>query len=223
MKILIIEDETALLQTIEEFLKSENFLIESAQDYNAALEKAMTYDYDCILLDFMLPGGNGLDILKTLKEAHKKQPVLILSAKDSVEDKVLGLEIGADDYLAKPFHLAELLARIKSIIRRNAQDGEQLVKYKNVSLDPDSRQVTVNEKITPLNRKEFDLFYYFILRPNKLLEKTSLVESVWGDHTDQADNLDFIYSQIKNIRKKLKEAEADMDIQAVYGVGYKLV
>lgn len=223
MKILIIEDETALLQTIEEFLKSENFLIESAQDYNAALEKAMTYDYDCILLDIMLPGGNGLDILKTLKEAHKKQPVLILSAKDSLEDKVLGLEIGADDYLAKPFHLAELLARIKSIIRRNAQDGEQLVKYKNVSLDPDSRQVTVNEKITPLNRKEFDLFYYFILRPNKLLEKTSLVESVWGDHTDQADNLDFIYSQIKNIRKKLKEAEADMDIQAVYGVGYKLV
>ena len=223
MKILIIEDETALLQTIEEFLKSENFLIESAQDYNAALEKAMTYDYDCILLDIMLPGGNGLDILKTLKEAHKKQPVLILSAKDSVEDKVLGLEIGADDYLAKPFHLAELLARIKSIIRRNAQDGEQLVKYKNVSLDPDSRQVTVNEKIIPLNRKEFDLFYYFILRPNKLLEKTSLVESVWGDHTDQADNLDFIYSQIKNIRKKLKEAEADIDIQAVYGVGYKLV
>ncbi|MCT1530051.1 response regulator transcription factor [Sphingobacterium daejeonense] len=223
MKILIIEDETALLQTIEEFLKSENFLIESAQDYNAALEKAMTYDYDCILLDIMLPGGNGLDILKTLKEAHKKQPVLILSAKDSVEDKVLGLEIGADDYLAKPFHLAELLARIKSIIRRNAQDGEQFVKYKNVSLDPDSRQVTVNEKIIPLNRKEFDLFYYFILRPNKLLEKTSLVESVWGDHTDQADNLDFIYSQIKNIRKKLKEAEADMDIQAVYGVGYKLV
>lgn len=223
MKILIIEDETALLQTIEEFLKSENFLIESAQDYNAALEKAMTYDYDFILLDIMLPGGNGLDILKTLKEAHKKQPVLILSAKDSVEDKVLGLEIGADDYLAKPFHLAELLARIKSIIRRNAQDGEQLVKYKNVSLDPDSRQVTVNEKIIPLNRKEFDLFYYFILRPNKLLEKTSLVESVWGDHTDQADNLDFIYSQIKNIRKKLKEAEADMDIQAIYGVGYKLV
>ena len=223
MKILIIEDETALLQTIEEFLKSENFLIESAQDYNAALEKAMTYDYECILLDIMLPGGNGLDILKTLKEAHKKQPVLILSAKDSVEDKVLGLEIGADDYLAKPFHLAELLARIKSIIRRNAQDGEQFVKYKNVSLDPDSRQVTVNEKIIPLNRKEFDLFYYFILRPNKLLEKTSLVESVWGDHTDQADNLDFIYSQIKNIRKKLKEAEADMDIQAVYGVGYKLV
>jgi len=223
MKILIIEDETALLQTIEEFLKSENFLIESAQEYDSALEKVMNYEYDCILLDIMLPGGSGLDILRDLKSAHKKQPVLILSAKDSVEDKVLGLEIGADDYLAKPFHLAELLARVKSIIRRNARDGEQLVQYKNVTLNPDSRQISVDGQIVALNRKEFDLFYYFILRPNKLLEKTSLVESVWGDHTDQADNLDFIYSQIKNIRKKLKEAKADMDIQAVYGVGYKLV
>lgn len=223
MKILIIEDEKDLLQTIEEFLKSENFLIEFAMDYNSALEKVMNYEYDCILLDIMLPGGSGLDILRALKDEHKKQPVLILSAKDSVEDKVLGLEIGADDYLAKPFHLAELLARIKSIIRRNANEGEQLVSYKNVSLNPDSRIVYVDNSPISLNRKEFDLFYYFLLRPNRLLEKTSLVESVWGDHTDQADNLDFIYSQIKNIRKKLKESNANMDIQAVYGVGYKLV
>ncbi len=223
MKILIIEDETDLLQTIEEFLLSENYLVESAQDYHSALEKVMSYEYDCILLDIMLPGGNGLDILRALKKEHKKQPVLILSAKDSVEDKVLGLEIGADDYLAKPFHLAELLARVKSIIRRNARDGEQLIKYKNAELNPDSRQVLINGIELTLNRKEFDLFYYFVLRPNKLLEKTSLVESVWGDHADQADNLDFIYSQIKNIRKKLKESKADMDIQAVYGVGYKLI
>lgn len=223
MKILIIEDEKELLLTMEEFLKSENFLIESATDYNTALEKAMNYQYDCILLDIMLPGGSGLDILRALKEEHKKQPVLILSAKDSVEDKVLGLEIGADDYLAKPFHLAELLARVKSIIRRNSNEGEQWVKYKNVSLNPESRIVQINENPINFNRKEFDLFHYFLLRPNRLLEKTSLVESVWGDHTDQADNLDFIYSQIKNIRKKLKESAADMDIQAVYGVGYKLV
>lgn len=223
MKILIIEDEVALLQTIEEFLKSENYLIESAMDYHSALHKVMNYQYDCILLDIMLPGGSGLDILKKLKSEHKKQPVIILSAKDSVEDKVLGLEIGADDYLAKPFHLAELLARVKSIIRRNAQDGEQFIKYKNVTLNPDSRQVSVAGNSISLNRKEFDLFYYFMLRPNKLMEKTTLVESVWGDNSDQADNLDFIYSQIKNIRKKLKEAKADMDIQAVYGVGYKLI
>ncbi len=223
MKILIIEDELALSQTVEEFLKSENFLTETAHDYHAGLEKALTYDYDCILLDIMLPGGSGLEILMALKEQHKKQPVLILSAKDSVEDKVLGLEIGADDYLAKPFHLAELLARVKSIIRRNARDGEKLLQYKNVTVDPDNRQVLVDGKEMVLNRKEYDLFYYFMLRPNKLMEKTSLIESVWGDSSDQADSLDFIYSQIKNIRKKLKEAQAAMDLQAVYGVGYKLV
>lgn len=223
MKILIIEDELALSQTVEEFLKSENFLTETAHDFHAGLEKALTYDYDCILLDIMLPGGSGLDILMALKEQHKKQPVLILSAKDSVEDKVLGLEIGADDYLAKPFHLAELLARVKSIIRRNARDGEKLLRYKNVTVDPDNRQVMVDGKEMVLNRKEYDLFYYFMLRPNKLMEKTSLIESVWGDSSDQADSLDFIYSQIKNIRKKLKEAQAEMDLQAVYGVGYKLV
>ena len=223
MKILIIEDEEALRQNLEEFLTAEQFVVESALDYDAALDKVMNYDYDCILLDIMLPGGNGLDLLRSLKEAHKKQPVLILSAKDSVEDKVLGLEIGADDYLAKPYHLSELLARIKSIIRRNSRDGEQLITYKNVSLNPDSRQVYVNGQEIVLNRKEFDLFYYFMIRPNKLMEKTTLVESVWGDHSDQADNLDFLYSQIKNVRKKLKEADAQMDIQAVYGVGYKLV
>lgn len=223
MKILIIEDELALSQTVEEFLKGENFLTETAHDYHAGLEKALTYDYECILLDIMLPGGSGLEILMALKEQHKKQPVLILSAKDSVEDKVLGLEIGADDYLAKPFHLAELLARVKSIIRRNARDGEKLLQYKNVTVDPDNRQVLVDGKEMVLNRKEYDLFYYFMLRPNKLMEKTSLIESVWGDSSDQADSLDFIYSQIKNIRKKLKEAQAAMDLQAVYGVGYKLV
>lgn len=223
MKILIIEDEIALLQTMEEFLRAENFLIETANDYPSGLEKAMNYAYDCILLDIMLPGGSGLSILKALKEEHRKQPVLILSAKDAVEDKVLGLEIGADDYLAKPFHLAELLARIKAIIRRNAQQGESLLQYKNIQIDPDNRQVTVGETEINFNRKEYDLFYYFMLRPNKLMEKTSLIESVWGDHTDQADNLDFIYSQIKNIRKKLRDAAAEVDIQAVYGVGYKLV
>ncbi|MVZ61017.1 response regulator transcription factor [Sphingobacterium humi] len=223
MKILIIEDEIALLQTMEEFLRAENFLIETANDYPSGLEKAMNYAYDCILLDIMLPGGSGLSILKALKEEHRKQPVLILSAKDAVEDKVLGLEIGADDYLAKPFHLAELLARIKAIIRRNAQQGESMLQYKNIQIDPDNRQVIVGETEINFNRKEYDLFYYFMLRPNKLMEKTSLIESVWGDHTDQADNLDFIYSQIKNIRKKLRDAAAEVDIQAVYGVGYKLV
>lgn len=223
MKILIIEDELALSQTIKEFLESENYLIETAFDYISGLDKALNYQYDCILLDIMLPGGTGLDILRALQAAQKKQPVLILSAKDSVEDKVLGLEIGADDYLAKPFHLAELQARIKSIIRRNVQDGNRMLHYKNLSIDPENRLMYVSEKALHLHRKEFDILYYFLLRPNHLLEKTTLAEAVWGDHADQSDNLDFIYSQIKNIRKKLKDADAHADIQAVYGIGYKLV
>ena len=223
MKILIIEDEYELLQSVREFLTSENFLVETASTYADGLEKVMNYHYDCVLLDIMLPGGNGLDLLRTLKSEGRDQSVLILSAKDSVEDKVEGLEIGADDYLAKPFHFAELLARLKSIIRRKAQHGDDIIKYKNVQLNSTQREVIVGSQNLNLNRKEYDMLYYLMLRPNKLLEKTVLAETIWGDHTDQADNLDFIYSQIKNLRKKLKDSGAEMDIQSVYGVGYKLV
>lgn len=223
MKVLIIEDEIELQRSIQDFLERECFLVESANTYESGLDKVLNYPYDIILLDIMLPGGNGLDLLRLLKEQNKHQSVLILSAKDSVDDKVMGLEIGADDYLAKPFHFAELLARIKSIVRRNAQQGDSIIKYNNVSLDIDNRITVVGEKELQLNRKEFDVLYYFLLRPNKLLEKTTLAETVWGDHADQADNLDFIYSQIKNLRKKLKDAGAELDIQAVYGVGYKLM
>lgn len=223
MKILIVEDELEMVRSIKEFLQSENFLVEEALTYRAGLEKVMNYDYDCVLLDIMLPGDNGLDILRELEKEKRKQPVLILSAKGAVEDKVLGLEIGADDYLAKPFHLAELLARIKSIIRRNVQQGERILSYKNLELNPDTRQVMVNGKELSLNRKEYDVLYYFMLRPNRLMEKTYLAEAVWGDYIDQSDNLDFIYSQIKNLRRKLRGFGAEIDIQAVYGVGYKLL
>lgn len=223
MKILIVEDEVDILNSVREFLEREQYLVETAQNYDEALDKVLLYRYDCILLDVMLPGGSGLDILREMSDRGVKQPVLILSAKGSVEDKVAGLEIGADDYLAKPFHFSELLARVKSIIRRNLQNGDQSIRYKNVQLNPDNREVKVEGKIVPLNRKEYDVLYYFMLRPNKLFEKTAIAENVWGDHADQADNLDFIYSQIKNIRKKMKEAGADIDLQAVYGIGYKLV
>ncbi|WP_149915034.1 response regulator transcription factor [Sphingobacterium cavernae] len=223
MKVLIVEDELALQAGIRDFLIAEKFLVETASTYMEAVDKVMNYPYDCVLLDIMLPGGSGMDVLKEMRNNQIKSPVLILSAKDSVEDKVAGLEIGADDYLAKPFHFAELLARLKSIIRRNAQDGEQLLHYKNVSLNPELREVKIDGNPLVLNRKEYDLFYYFMLRPNKLQEKSTLAETVWGDHADQANNLDFIYSQIKNLRKKLKTAGADCDLQAVYGVGYKLI
>lgn len=223
MKILIIEDDFEIVQSIKEFLQRENFLVEEAMTYQLGLEKVLTYDYDCVLLDIMLPGGNGLDILRELEKAGKKQPTLILSAKGDVQDKVLGLEIGADDYLAKPFHMVELLARLKSIIRRNAQQGDKKLIYKNIELIPEARQVLVNAEELPLNRKEYDILYYFMLRPNRLMEKTYLAEAVWGDNIDQSDNLDFIYSQIKNLKRKLRKFGAEIDIQAVYGVGYKLV
>ncbi|WP_430613217.1 response regulator transcription factor [Flavobacterium sp. JP2137] len=223
MKILIIEDEPDLLAALKQFLEGEKFIVETADDYFLAMEKVGTYDYDCILLDIMLPNGSGIDILKQIKKLNKKDAVIILSAKDSVEDKVLGLDLGADDYLAKPFNLMELHSRIKSAIRRNNQDGEKSVDFKNVKLFFEDREVLVDGVELILNRKEFDLLYYFMIRPEKTLQKTSLAESVWGDHIDQADSLDFIYSQIKNLRKKLKDSNAAIDFQAVYGIGYKLV
>lgn len=223
MKILIVEDELALLDTLKQFLEKEKYIIETASDYISGIEKIATYDYDCVLLDIMLPNGSGIDILKEIKKLGKREAVIILSAKGSVEDKVLGLDLGADDYLAKPFNLMELHARVKSAIRRNNQDGEKSISFKNVKIFPEERKVLVNEDELILNRKEFDLLYYFMIRPEKTLQKTSLAESVWGDNIDQSDSLDFIYSQIKNLRKKLKDSNPEIDFQAVYGIGYKLI
>lgn len=223
MKILIIEDEAGMRENLQAFFVQEKFIVETASDFDAGLEKISVYDYDCILLDIMLPGGSGLELLKELKKLNKRDSVIILSAKDSIDDKVKGLELGADDYLAKPFHLAELNARVKSLIRRNQGGGDTSLVLENVVLNPDTRTVFVNEKELKLNRKEFDLFYYFVVNPNRLLNKTTLTESVWGDNIDQADSLDFLYSQVKNLRRKLKTAQADVDIKAVYGFGYKLI
>ena len=223
MKILIVEDEIELQKTIVQFLESEKFIVETASTFTEGLDKIISFDYDCILLDMMLPDGDGMNLLRELKLQQKKSAVIILSAKDSVDDKVEGLLVGADDYLAKPFHFSELLARIKVSLRKNQQQGEQLISYKNIVLNPDDRRVFINEIEVNLNRKEYDLFYYFMLRPERVFQKTTLAENVWGDHIEMADNLDFIYSQIKNLRKKLKEANAEADLQAVYGVGYKLI
>ncbi|MGQ2982507.1 response regulator transcription factor [Flavobacterium sp.] len=222
MKILIIEDEQGLREVIRESLEKEKYIVETAYDYISGLEKIGVYDYDCILIDIMLPNGTGLDLVRELKAMRKKEAVIIISAKDSVDDKVAGLDLGADDYLAKPFHLAELHARIKSAIRRKNHGGNTAIVWNNIKLSPEQRSVKVDDLPLTLNRKEFDLLYYFIINPNRLINKTALAESVWGDYTDQADNLDFVYSQIKNLRKKLKDAGAEADIQAVYGMGYKM-
>lgn len=223
MKILLVEDEPEIRTVVKKFLEGERYLVETAENYQLGLEKIISYEYDCILLDIMLPDGNGMDLLREIKNSHKKDPVIILSANDSVDDKVNGLEIGADDYLAKPFHLAELLARIKSVIRRKHQDGENTIRYKNIVVFPDLRKVKIDDIELVLNRKEYDLLYYFTINPDKTLQKTMLAEAIWGDYIDQSDSLDFIYSQIKNLRKKLKQNNSQADFQAVYGIGYKFI
>ena len=171
----------------------------------------------------MLPDGNGLDLLQELHDLGKKTSVIILSARDSLEDKVQGLDLGADDYLPKPFHLAELHARIKSLLRRNQREGDRKVQFGNIELFPDSFKVQMGGKDVELNRKEYDILYYFMSRPGRLVNKNILAESVWGDHIDQVDNFDFIYAQIKNLRKRLKEAGATPELKSVYGFGYKFV
>ena len=223
MKILIVEDEPALRELIQRSLEKERYVVEVAADFNSALRKIEDYDYDCVLLDIMLPDGSGLDLLEKLKAMHKRENVIIISAKDSLEDKVLGLESGADDYLPKPFHLAELNARIKSVIRRQHHDGEIDICLGNIRILPDKYQVLINDREVELNRKEYDILLYFINRPGRLVNKNTLAESVWGDHIDQVDNFDFIYAQIKNLRKKLKDAGATAEIKAVYGFGYKMI
>ncbi|MBN2766454.1 MAG: response regulator transcription factor [Paludibacteraceae bacterium] len=223
MKILIIEDEKGMRETLETFFVQQKFVVETAHDFDSGLSKLSVYDYDCVLLDITLPGGSGLDLLTEMKRLNKRESVIIISARDAIDDKVLGLELGADDYLPKPFHLAELNARVKSLIRRNQSGGDMSVSIENVKLLPDKRTVFVNDEELPLNRKEFDLLYYFMVNPDRLLNKTTLTEAVWGDNIDQADDLEFLYSQVKNLRRKLKTAGATIEIKAVYGFGYKLI
>lgn len=223
MKILVVEDEKELLRSIHDSLIQEQFLIETAENYQSASEKIALYTYDCILLDIMLPGGNGLQLLQQLKDMGKSENVIIISAKDSLDDKLTGLELGADDYLTKPFHNAELNARIKAVLRRKNQEGKNSIEIANIELDLTERIFIVDGENITLNRKEFDILHFFLLNKKRLVTKTALAEHVWGDHIDQADNFDFIYYQIKNLRKKLQQSNAEIEIEAVYGIGYKLI
>lgn len=220
MKILIIEDEPQMLDNMRRTLEQEQYLVESAATYTEALDKIGAYAYDCILLDVMLPDGNGLKILKELKVQQKEEGVIIVSANDSLDDRIEGLNLGADDYLPKPFHMAELRARVQAVLRRRNFEGNRNIQLGNVTINPETRQVFIAEEDINLNRKEYDILTYLIANKTRLVTKAALAEHVWGDHIDQADSFDFIYSQIKNLRKKLEPAS--INVQAVYGVGYKL-
>jgi DNA-binding response OmpR family regulator len=223
MKILIIEDEPDMLDNMVQSLQREKYIVETANDYFSAREKLGIYEYDCILLDVGLPGGSGLDILMELKKDGKDGGVIIVSAKDSLDDKIKGLDLGADDYLPKPFHMAELHARVKSVIRRRTLGGTSRITINNLNIDTDQRSCFVGQNTLELNRKEFDILLYLVTNKNRLVNKTAIAEHVWGDYIEAVNSYDFIYSQIKNLRKKLKDNSAEVEIQAIYGVGYKLV
>lgn len=222
MKILIIEDEYELLKSIEAFLLSENCIVEKATDYESAKEKVFIYEYDCILLDISLPGGSGLKILEEMKKEGIVGNTIIISARNSLDDKITGLDLGADDYLTKPFHLAELYARIKAVLRRKQLDGKEILSLGNVAIDFGKHIVCVDDKELKLNRKEFNILTFFATNTNRLITKETLAEHVWGDNIDSADSFDFIYAQVKNLRKKLKDHDAEISLDNVYGIGYKL-
>ena len=219
--ILAVEDDRPVRTLIATTLKAHGYRHLEAATGEAALLEASSHNPDIILLDLGLPDLDGVEVITRIR-AWSNAPIIVISARSEDADKISALDAGADDYLTKPFHLAELNARVKSLIRRRQAKGDVTVTLGNLLLYPDKRQVEINGKPLQLNRKEFDLLYYFVVNPGRVINKMSLAESVWGDNIDQADSLDFIYSQVKNLRKKLKQAEATIELKAVYGFGYKL-
>jgi DNA-binding response OmpR family regulator len=223
MKVLIIEDEKLLSESIITCLKQEGFVCEAADDYKTAVQKIESFDYDCILLDINLPGGSGLGILDQVKKNKKTDGVLIISARNSLEDKISGLQLGADDYLPKPFHLSELVARIMAIIRRKNSGGNNLLQFNELVIDTMAKAVFVNDKLVELTRKEYQLLLYFAYNKGRVISKNAIAEHLWGDDTESAANFDFIYTHVKNLRRKLIASGCGDYIQSVYGMGYKLM
>lgn len=221
MKLLVIEDEKDLSDSIRKYLTTEQFTCEAAYDYESASEKIHLNDYSCIILDITLPNGSGLDLLRELKKMGKEDGVLIVSARNSTDDKVIGLNLGADDYLAKPFHLPELSARVAAIIRRKSFSGRNQIVIDHLTLDLQDKTLKYDDSNISLTRKEYELLLYFLSNKNRVVTKEAIVEHLWGDGIDMADSYDFIYSHIKNLRKKLIQAGCPDYIKAVYGMGYK--
>jgi DNA-binding response OmpR family regulator len=221
MKILIVEDEPALNRSMLDYLSSQQYLCESVSDYRSAMEKTELYHYDCIVLDIMLPDGDGLKILRSLQDAKRNDGVIIISARNELDDKITGLKLGADDYLTKPFHLPELSVRIAAIMRRKNQQGNNLLIFEEITIDTEGKTAAINGKNIVLTRKEYELLIYLIINKNRVLSKGAIAEHLWGDDMDLADNYDFIYAHVKNLRKKLSQAGAGDYIHSIYGMGYK--
>jgi DNA-binding response OmpR family regulator len=221
VKILIVEDELELAKDISGYLAGQDYLCELAENYQDAIDKITNYTYDCILLDLMIPGGDGLQVLELLKSQNRMEGVIIISAKNALDDKIAGLQLGADDYLAKPFHLSELTARIYSVIRRKQFDNLNTITQDALKVDLLSKTVTVGSNMVPLTKKEFDLLLLFLGNKNKVISKNALAEHLSGDIADMFDNHDFVYAHVKNLKKKLTDAGSINYLKTVYGTGYK--
>lgn len=221
MKILIVEDEIELLITISNYLTKENYICELAENFQKANEKLSIYEYDIILLDITLPDGNGIDLLKTIRKNSIGAGVIILSAKNSLDDKITGLDFGADDYMTKPFQLSELNSRIKALLRRHKFDGSNVIVFNDIAINTDSKTVKIHDKEITLTKKEYDMLLFFIINKNRMLIKEAIAEHLWNDNIDLVDNFDFIYTHLNNIRRKIKEKGGNNYIKTIYGMGYK--
>lgn len=221
MKILIVEDEVELLIAMSNFLIKEHYICELAESFKKAEQKLSIYEYDMILLDISLPDGNGLELLKIIKKRHLKSGVIIISAKNSLDDKISGLDLGADDYMTKPFQLSELNSRIKAVFRRQQLDGDNEISFNEISINTANKTITIKETEVIFTKKEYDILLYFIINKNRVLTKEAIAEHLWDDNIDLADNFDFIYTHLNNIRKKIKKAGGNDYIKTIYSMGYK--
>ena len=221
MKLLIVEDENELAASILAYINNEGFNCDLAPDFDKSIELLNINEYDCALVDIMLPGGSGLDVIIQLKKVQPRCGIIVISAKNSIDDKISGLNLGADDYLTKPFNLAELNARIKSVIRRRFFDGSSIININEISIETEQREVFVNKTKIDLTRREYEILLFFISNREKVLTKEAIIEHAWGENSNAFGNLDFVYTHIKNLRKKITDSGGGDYIRSVYGVGYK--
>ena len=221
MKLLVIEDELELNKALVSYLTTEGYIIDAAFDFTQAFNKVIDNSYDCILVDITLPKGNGLDLIKQLKEDHSKAGVIIISARNSDDDKIRGLDLGADDYISKPFNFAELNSRIRAVLRRRNFEGENVIQINELTIKPNERSVFVNNQEVVLTKKEYDLLLFLVVNKNRVVSKSSIAEHLSQDEHEDLFNHDTIYVHLRNLRKKLSEKDCVDYVQTIYGIGYK--
>ena len=222
MRALVVEDEPLLNEELEEHLLEEQFSVDCAETLQQGRDLVAGDEYDLVLLDLGLPDGNGLELLKMIKKYYEETAVVILTARGEVEDKVEGLELGSDDYLAKPFAMAELRARIHAVLRRRFKIDENEIKAGKLLLNLNHMEVGYDGRTLELTETEYKILRYLLLNKNKTITRIALAEHIWGSKVDDRFSLDFINSHMKNLRKKLSQVGAPELIETVYGVGYKL-